>query len=239
MRTERSLLYIVLLLMVAATACREPVKETGGGLPASLAEVSAVRLNYRYEADVPAPTEDKAVQDVGINPAVQAAFSQSRPTESLVKTIASPDGKRVAAVYSRPADQPGDYRLDMYDAAGVVLRTLNSDLMAVHFPDTLRWSPDSSAIVFTAMLRTASAIPETTPTPESVPLPDEAAELPDGSGTDNSNTDTNTTSPPSEPTPEAPVGILAFLTDQLYLSDSDGTNTRPLTQNESLIYYYY
>src|SRR5678815_1704010 len=95
------------------TNCQRP--ESGpGGVPTSLGQVPAVRLNYRYEADVPSPTESSKTNGEERNAAVQSDFDQNRPEEILDKTIASPDGKRIVAVYHRVNDLPSEFRLDMY-----------------------------------------------------------------------------------------------------------------------------
>jgi hypothetical protein len=39
------------------TSCQTPPEASVSNAPTTLAQVPAVRLNYRYEADVPAPTE--------------------------------------------------------------------------------------------------------------------------------------------------------------------------------------
>jgi hypothetical protein len=39
--------------------------------------------------------------------------------------------------------------------------------------------------------------------------------------------------------PTAPVGILTFRTEQLYITNAAGDGTKPVTQNEGLIYFYY
>jgi hypothetical protein len=236
-------IFALLAAVTFAAACQEVPKETGGGLPQSLSEVPAVRLSYRYEADVPAPTEQAAaVDDPAKFATVQMKFESTRPQEFVARTIGSPDGKRVAVVYNRVGDQPEDYRLDMYASDGTLLNKVTSDLMAVHFPDTIAWSPDSATIAFVAMLRAASDADENAIRPAAGVTEDIAdavqdpeAPLPD------SNTDPGTAEPPSDaaPTPPAPVGILTFRTEQLYVADADGMGARPLTQNESLIYYYY
>lgn len=183
-------------------------------------DVSAVRLNYRYEADVPAPSaETKAPEER--DAAVQSDFDNTRPQELLDRTIASPDKKHVLAVYHRVTDTPSEFRLDMYSSDGKVLKKMTSDAMAVHFPDTIVWSPDSNSVAFVAMIRVvqpdASAVP---PPPAAEP-------------------DENIAASPAAPTPPAPTGILAFRTEQLYIASADGGNVKPLTQNEGLIYFYY
>ena len=142
------------LLIVACSSEKMP---GGGGLPASLKEVPSVRLNFRYEPDTPAPETTEKTGSEERNAAVQTDFDQNRLEELVDRTIASPDGKRVAVVYHRPLDLPNEFRLDMYTPEGKVLKKVTSDLMAVHFPDTIRWSPDSTSLAFLAMLRGASA----------------------------------------------------------------------------------
>ena len=217
----------------------------GGGVPSSLADVPSVRLNYRYEADVPAPeATDKAPAEEK-NPGVLADFEQHRPQEVLDRTVTSPDLKRVIAIYRRPGDAPAEFRLDMYGSDGKVLRKVTSDLMAVHFPDTIRWAPDSSVVAFVAMLRGATNTEPTQPNGEAVPdvtpVP-EANVNANAAPSDNANTETpvdaNTASP-AAPTPEPPTGILTFRTEQLYTCSADGDNTRPITQSEGFIYFYY
>jgi hypothetical protein len=41
------------------------------------------------------------------------------------------------------------------------------------------------------------------------------------------------------PTPTPPSGILTLGTEQLYTCNADGDGTKPLTQNQGLIYFYY
>lgn len=225
----------VTIVSILFSGCDAPKEPSGTAFPATLGDVAAVRLNYRYEADVPAPTiEETQARSGPVDAAVAADFEINRPNETVSLTIASADGSRIAVVYSRPTDEPGDYRLDMYDAGGKPLRKLTSDLMAVHFPDTIRWSPDGRSLAFVAMLRTASAIPEPAITPAST-----ETLAPEAEGSNSNTGSAETPLPVAAPTPEAPTGILTFRTDQLYVADADGGVTRPLTQNESLIYYYY
>jgi hypothetical protein len=239
-------LVLILTVLFLIAACSSEKMPGGGGLPASLKEVPSVRLNFRYEADVPAPeTTDKTGAEER-NAAVQTDFDQNRLEELVDRTIVSPDGKRVAVVYHRPLDLPNEYRLDMYTPDGKALKKVTSDLMAVHFPDTIRWSPDSTSLAFLAMLRGASAEP-TTDDPnkiELVPAATPVANANTNAGANlapedaNANVDANA-AVVAEPTLEAPTGILTFRTEQLYLCDADGGGTKPVTQNEGFIYFYY
>lgn len=214
--------------------------------PSSLKEVLSVRLNYRYEADVPAPPVDvKTGQNDGRNPAVQSDFDQNRPQELLDKTIASPDGKRVVAVYHFPTDLLSEFRLDMYSAEGKLLKKITADAMAVHFPDTIVWSPDSSTVAFVAMTRNITNV-AATPTP-----PDGGDVLTKTSPTGEANSNVNASAtadpeananadlPPAPATPAPPTNVLTFRTEQIYICNADGDAVKPLTQNEGLIYFYY
>src|SRR4029079_19475322 len=66
--------------------------------PSALSQVPAVRLNFRYEADVPGPAELPASNSEERNAAVQSHFDQNRPQEVLDRTVTSPDKKHIAAV---------------------------------------------------------------------------------------------------------------------------------------------
>ena len=226
--------------------CQRP--ETGPGASLSpLGQVPAVRLNYRYEADVPPPTEPAKAQTEERNAAVQSDFDQNRPDEILDKTIASPDGKRTVAVYHRLNDLPSEFRLDMYSADGKPVRKMTSDLMAAHFPDTIRWSPDSTNVAFVAMVRGVQTEPESEgqQPPEPPSLSNSNSNVnnsnvdPEANAADDVNANVNAGAPAGEPTPVAPTGILAFRTEQIYLANADGEGVRPVTQNEGLIYFYY
>ncbi len=85
--------------------------------PTSLSEVASVRMNYRYEADVPAPEIPGTTVEEN-NPAVSNDFVQNRPNEFLVRTITSPDARHVLAIYNNADDLPLEFRLDMYSAEG-------------------------------------------------------------------------------------------------------------------------
>lgn len=235
----RSVFGATALVAVLFAGCQ---KSTAPGSPTaaqSLKEVSAVRLNFRYEADVPAPTEaPKPAQNEPLNPAVQADFTVSRPDEILDASITSPDGKRILAVYHRAGDQPSEFRLDMYAADGKALRRITPDSMAVHFRETIRWAPDSTAAAFVATTRAKSdesqqqipAAPAVDPA-ELEPVPGADANTEPGANNG------GTATPAAAPQPADTV--LTFRTEQIYLCGADGDNLRALTQNEGLIYFYY
>lgn len=219
-------------------ACASNKAPDGSVVSGPLSEVPSVRLNYRYEGDVPAPDAAASVTEEK-HPAVLADFDQNRPQEQLDRTLTSPDSKRVLAIYHRGTDVQAEFRLDMYSADGRHLRKVTSDLMAVHFPDTIRWSPDSSTVAFVAMLRNASTEPEQTgpaPVDESL-APTPAPEANTNAAPAEPDVNANTATPATMP--EAPTGIMTFRTEQLYTCNADGEATRPITQNEGFIYFYY
>ena len=232
---------LILFLITLAISCSRSNTDQPGSMPSSLSEVPAVRLNFRYEADVPPPDASKDARVEERNPAVQADFDQSRPQEVLDRTLTSPDSKRVLAIYHRAGDLPSEFRLDMYTGDGRILKKVTADAMAVHFPDTIRWSPDSSMAAFVAMVRGAS-VDETASTaavdPETSQVANQnTAVEPSPDANANANVDTNVAT--AAPTPAAPTGILTFRTEQIYLCNADGDNARAITQNEGLIYFYY
>ncbi|HTK37617.1 MAG TPA: hypothetical protein VL325_03920 [Pyrinomonadaceae bacterium] len=236
MRFSKTTLFIILAAIVFSVACQKNILQPQLSAPTSMKDVPAVRLNYRYEPDVPAPSENARPADER-NASVQNDFDQHRPQELLDRTITSPDKQHVLAVYHRTGDVLSEFRLDMYSPDGKLLRKVTPDAMAVHFTDAIVWAPDSSAVAFVAMVRvpqiggenqSPAATAPTPPAPESSPDAN-AATVPE-------NTEATT---PTGPTPAAPVGVLLFRTEQLYICNADGDGTKPLTQNEGLIYFYY
>lgn len=220
-------------------------------MPSNLRDVPALRLNYRYEPDVPAPLVEGATAVEERNAAIQADFDQHRTQEQLFTTILSPDKKRVLAVYSRVNDADKQFRLDMYTPEGQVLRRVTPETMAAHFPDTIKWAPDSSTVAFVAMVRggqeeagaliqggpPGSANSNTAPKPSPGKVPVANANV---GSEDNTNTGAET--PPPAPTPDVPgpqANVLTFRTEQIYICNSEGDGIKALTQNEGLIYFYY
>jgi Tol biopolymer transport system component len=237
----------VAIAAALTVGCNRGGTEAGGGgggdLPTSLKEVPAARLNYRYEADVPKPPDTAASNAQERNASVQADFDQSRPQELLDKTVASPDGKRVLAVYHRLSDLPAEFRLDMYSGDGKVLKKVTADTMAVHFPDTIVWSPNSVTVAFVAMLRGSQpgadgdAVPAAGVNANINSVPQTEPSGLEGTDANAAVGETNTAPPAATPAP--PTGVLTFRTEQMYLANADGDGVKPITQNEGLIYFYY
>lgn len=221
--------------------CQNNIFQPANTAPPAMREVPSVRLNFKYEADVPAPAIDisKSASEER-NAAVQSDFDSNRPLELLDRTIFSPDKKRIVVVYHRISDVQSEYRLDMYSPDGTLQKKLTSDTMAVHFPETIVWSPDSSSFAFVAMIRAAQADTGASPIPSPTSANTRTA------ANNNSNTideeadpETVAETTPAAPTAAAPTGILTFRTEQIYICNADGSSVRPVTENEGLIYFYY
>ncbi len=157
--------FLLFIFLLSALGCQKTNFETQTLAPATLRDVPALKLNFRFESDVPEPTvTNQAVQTEDRNEAVQVDFDQNRQQELIDKTITAPNKQRVLVVYHKATDLPSEFRLDMYTGDGKLLQKVTPDTMAVHFADTIVWAPDSSAVAFVAMFRTGqtSAAPPST-----------------------------------------------------------------------------
>ncbi|MDQ3799413.1 MAG: hypothetical protein M3384_08185, partial [Acidobacteriota bacterium] len=164
MRNFAKILFIFSLAFL--TACQRNIFQSPTVAPATLRDVPALKLNFRFEPDVPPPSaaaqpqpNEERVQSV------QNDFDTNRPQEVLDKTLVSPDKNRVLAVYHKTEDMQAEFRLDMYSADGKLLRKITPNGLAVHFPDTVVWSPDSTSVAFVGMIRVGNQATGTTPTP--------------------------------------------------------------------------
>lgn len=216
MIASKRLLPILLLLLFAA-ACKTVI-DRQDVRPRVLRDVPARNLAYRLSPDVAAPTSELDDPLDKFAP-VANDFTNKRKDEALLRTIVSPDGKRVLAVYGA-ADEPGaTFRIDLYNSDGEFLRNLIPPDISCVFPETVTWSPDGNFINFIARKR---EMPSPTPTPqrEEIPLTD-----------------------PS-PLPQVSVAplfdpVVSFNTEQIYICNRDGYDLKPLTAREGLIYFYF
>ena len=244
--------FLLSIFLLSTLGCQKTNFESQTFAPATLRDVPALKLNFRFETDVPEPTlTNQAVQTEDRNPAVQVDFDQNRQQELIDKTITAPNKQRVLVVYHKATDLPAEFRLDMYTADGKLLQKVTPDTMAVHFADTIVWSPDSSAVAFVAMIRTGqtNAAPpntnqtsgnaNTSPNSEANTGSDTSANNQTGESVDANIPDTNI-SPAQTNTPaEPPKTVLTFRSEQIYVCDSEGGDVKPITQNEGLIYFYF
>jgi len=235
---------VVFALLIATIACQKNIFQSSSVAPAVLRDVPALRLNFRYEADVPAPSDPtKLAPEEEKNAAVQADFDANRPQEILVKTIFSPNKQRILTVYQRLGDPDASFRLDMYSADAKFLRRVTPETMTADFPDIIVWSPDSANVAFVAIAR-EGGLNSLTPLPTPVANTNSNTSANSAANTQ-SNANTNANTEPTAPvTPAAPVGdaapnVVTFRTEQIYICNSEGLDLKPITQNEGLIYYYF
>lgn len=232
--------FILIALALSAFGCqRLPFQsQSNSPAPATLRDIPALKLNYRFEPDVPPPAADADQQTTAEekNAAVQNDFDTSRPQEVLEKTFTSPDKQRVVAVYKKAEDLYSDYRLDMYAPDGKILHKLTPNGLAARFPETVVWSPDSNNVAFVGVTRTvgqANTAPTPTPADTNEAQPNANLEV-------DTNSNAAANAAPLTAAPEnASPGVLTFRTEQIYLGNKDGSELKPLTQNEGLIYFYF
>src|ERR1041385_443406 len=208
---------LVFCVLVVASVCKNAIDRQQNVTPKVLRDVPARNLAYRFSPDVSPPSSE--IEDLDKFAAVANDFSTKRKDEALLRTVVSPDGRRVLALYGT-ADEPGStFRIDLYNSDGQFLRNLIPPDLACVFPETVTWSPDGNFINFIAHKRVA---PSPTPTPLDVPEAE-----PGGS---------------PAPSPSiAPLfpSVASFSTEQIYICNRDGYDLKPLTSREGLIYFYF
>src|SRR5215216_1277280 len=206
----------ILLTLFFVTGCKTVI-DRQDVRPKVLRDVPARNLAYRLSPDVIAPSDAEDPADKVA--AVANDFSTKRKDDALVRTVVSPDGRRVLALYGT-GDEPGStFRIDLYNSEGQFLRNLIPPDISCVFPETVTWSPGGNYINFIARKRVA---PSPTPTPPNEPEPDPAA------------------SPVPSPS-VAPIfaPVASFNTEQIYICNRDGYDLKPLTSREGLIFFYF
>lgn len=222
------IIFAVLFFAVFAVNCSQPEATKQLVRPSSLRDVPAQRLSYRYEPDVPAPPDAVQTNQQQKLTAIQADFDQNRPQDTLYKTVLSPDKQRVLAIFNRATDEKQEYRMDLYDAEGKLIRAITPEGLSLVFPDIVSWSPNSETIAFSGarrVSRQSEEIIQEAPTPPS--LEDENQNV----------APTSSPAAAASPAPSAPV--MTFRTEQIYLVNREGADLKPLTQKEGLVYFYF
>ena len=214
----KSVAYPLAIFALLVVAGCKTVVDRQDVRPKVLRDVPARNLAYRLTPDVSPPSSD--VDDTAEKfPSVANDFATRRKDEALLRTVVSPDRRRVLALYGT-ADEPGStFRIDLYNSEGQFLRNVIPPDLSCVFPETVVWSPDGSFINFIAHKR---AMPSPTPTPPNEPEPEPAA---------------SPTATPSVAPLFAPVAT--FNTEQIYICNRDGFDLKPLTSREGLIYFYF
>ncbi|MDQ3820419.1 MAG: hypothetical protein M3362_22435, partial [Acidobacteriota bacterium] len=220
MRRQHSIVTLLLLcsFILAATGCRKST-ETRTARPNTLADVPAERLAYSFTPDVDAPAGAQDNNETKLKP-IQDDFDSRRKDDRLLRTVLAPDGQRALALYDTGDTQEGEFRVDMYASDGRFLRNITPPELSGAFPAAAAWSPDGKSFAFIGRRSLTKPTP-----PEMIP---EVRATPSG-----------TVQPIPTPTVApnfAPVTV--FDTEQIYISDRDGFQLRPLTTRNGLIYFY-
>ena len=221
-QTTTTSILSILLTLVFTAGCKSVI-ERQDVRPRVLRDVPARNLAYRLSPDVAEPSDLNPVQvnDPGTN--VANHFAAKRQDDALLRTIPSPDGKRVLALYGTESEPTSAFRIDLYNADGEFLRNLIPPDLSCLFPETVTWSPDGRFINFIARKRVA---PSPTPTPPDQTVPEPIP------------------SPFGSPVPSPSIAplfppIASFYTEQIYICNRDGYDLKPLTSREGLIYFYF
>jgi hypothetical protein len=219
---------LILLLVAGLSACRQlPFRKKG---PATMREVPAAKLAYKFQPDANPPANAIPKENAAPLPAVQNDFTANRNEQLLARTVSSPDGQRALAVYATAEEQNNEYRLDMYAADGKFIRNITPPALSVIFPERVEWSADSQRIAFIGRRNSSKSAndADAAPTPASVegeptPVAPEPGMTPPG---------------PAQSSGPVFAPVPTFATEQIYVSDRDGFNIKPLTNRENLIYFY-
>lgn len=207
----------ILLTLFFASGCKSVI-ERQDVRPKVLRDVPARNLAYRLSPDVASPSS--ALEDpADKHGAIVNEFSTKRKDDALMRTVVSPDGRRVLALYGAADDTGPTFQIDLYNSEGQFLRNLIPPDISCVFPETVSWSPDGNFINFIARKRVAAS---PTPTPPNEPEPD----------------------PAGSPVPSPSVAplfapVASFNTEQIYICNRDGYDLKPLTSRDGLIYFYF
>ena len=216
MRRNTTSAVTILLPLIIAVGCKTVI-ERQDVRPRVLRDVPARNLAYRLSPDVSPPNANLDDQDKFAS--VANFFAGKRKDDALLRTVVSPDGRRVLALYATAEETGSGFRIDLFNSDGEFLRNLIPPDLACMFPETVSWSPDGNYINFIARRR---AIPTPSPTPPNEPEPDPLA------------------SPlPSPSVAPAFAPVASFNTEQIYICNRDGYDLKPLTSRDGLIYFYF
>jgi hypothetical protein len=217
-RTTTVSILPILFTILVGIGCKSVI-ERQDVRPRVLRDVPARNLAYRLTPDVSVPSnlENDELADKDVN--IANFFAGQRENDALLRTIASPDGKRVLALYGTESEPPSAFRIDLFSSDGTFLRNLIPPDLSCLFPEAVAWSPDGRFITFIAR---KPVMPSPTPTPPNRPEPEL---LP---------------SPLASPS-IAPLfpPVASFNTEQIYICNRDGYDLKPLTLREGLIYFYF
>jgi hypothetical protein len=213
-KTTSSLILTILSALLFVVSCKSVIDRQADVRPRILRDVPAQNLAYRMEPDVSLPNDFFKDDSLDKFAAVQNDFNtERRQDHALIRTVVSPDGRRVLALYGTSDEPSSAFRIDLYGSDGQFLRNIIPPTISCVFPDTVAWSPDGSYINFIAHKREV-------PSPSPTPLTDV---IPEGSPV------------PSPSIAPAFAPVASFNTEQIYICNRDGYDLKPLTSREGLI----
>ena len=216
MRRKTTSAVTILLPLIIAVGCKTVI-ERQDVRPRVLRDVPARNLAYRLSPDVSPPNSNLDDQDKFAS--VANFFAGKRKDDALLRTVVSPDGRRVLALYATADETGSGFRIDLFNSDGEFIRNLIRPDLACMFPETVSWSPDGNYINFIARRR---VMPSPSPTPPNEPDPDPLV------------------SPlPSPSVAPAFAPVASFNTEQIYICNRDGYDLKPLTSRDGLIYFYF
>jgi hypothetical protein len=219
MARRTSHVFTIVVTLIFAAGCKSIVTREDVR-PRVLRDVPSQNLAYRLTPDSSAPPDTNAGDPLDKVEIISTEFSTRRPNEALIRTVESPDGKRILAVYATEEEPSSSFRIDLYNSEGQFLRNLIPPDLTCLFPETVSWSPDGNFINFIARKRVS---------PSPTPTPPPAEVLPDPEG-----------SPlPSPSVAPAFAPVASYSTEQIYICNRDGYDLKPLTAREGLIYFYF
>ncbi|HEX2270063.1 MAG TPA: hypothetical protein VHH35_11035 [Pyrinomonadaceae bacterium] len=219
MARRTSHVFTIIVTLIFAAGCKSVI-ERQDVRPRVLRDVPSQNLAYRLTPDHSGPSDPNGDDPLEKLEIISNEFATKRPNEALLRTVQSPDGKRVLAVYATEEEPSSSFRIDLYNSEGQFLRNLVPPDLTCLFPETVSWSPDGNFINFIARKRVSPSPTPTPPVEEILPDP-EASPLP----------------APSVPPAFAPVA--SYSTEQIYICNRDGYDLKPLTAREGLIYFYF
>jgi hypothetical protein len=206
---------VLLLTFLIASGCKSVINRQDDIRPRVLRDVPARILAYRLEADVNPP--ELSLEEIEKMEAIQNDFTSRRTDHALLRTVASPDGQRILALYGSDDRPSSEFRIDLFNKDGQFIRNLIPPDLTCVFPETVTWSPDGNFINFIARKR---VMPTPTPVPFGVPTPEDIPVA------------TPTLAPSFAP-------VEGYQTEQVYICNRDGYDLKPLTAREGLIYFYF
>lgn len=217
-RTSTPHVFTIIVTLIFTAGCKSVV-DRQDVRPRVLRDVPSQNLAYRLTPDSSAPADLNGDDLLDKLEVISTDFATNRKDDALLRTVQSPDGTRVLAVYATAEEPSASFRIDLYNSEGQFLRNLIPPDISCLFPETVSWSPDGNFINFIARRR-ATASPSPTPFVDVPPAP-EGSPIPS----------------PSIAPSFAPVA--SYSTEQIYICNRDGYDLKPLTAREGLIYFYF